>query len=108
MGELLQIGVERGGPTVHVTLTGELDLLTSRELRAVLADIHRGDQHQRLLLDLRELTFIDSTGLETVIRAEAACRRNGTKLTVVKGPPHVHRVFVIIGMDNHLELVDEP
>lgn len=83
-------------------------MVTAKEFRALLAELERdGRTPPHLVLDLRKLTFIDSTGLEAVIRTEARCRRQGTQLTVIKAPPQIHRVFVLTGIDTLVALVDE-
>src|SRR3954453_20653848 len=96
---------ERDG-LVHVSLRGELDLSTvgkvDDELQNVEASGPRG-----VLLDLSSLTFLDSTGLRCVVRADERARGEGRRLVVVKGPEAVQRVFEITRLEDRLEIVDD-
>ena len=60
------------------------------------------------MLDLRDLTFMDSTGLRVMVSADARARDDSRRLAVVQGPESVHRVFRITGLDDHLEMVESP
>jgi anti-anti-sigma factor len=60
-----------------------------------------------VLLDLSKLTFLDSTGLRCVVRADERAREEGRRLVVVKGPEAVQRVFEITRLQERLELVDD-
>jgi anti-sigma B factor antagonist len=76
--------------------TGELDIATAGRLeRALLDDRAPGD---RVVLDLAELEFIDSTGLRAIVRGAEAARRDGWELRLRPGPPAVQRVFEIAGV----------
>jgi anti-anti-sigma factor len=88
-------------------VSGELDLASAEELESSLHQLESG-QPDLLVLDLRELDFMDSTGLRTVIAADARARERGARLIVVRPPEEVDRVFRLTRMDQHLELVDEP
>jgi anti-anti-sigma factor len=51
---------------------------------------------------------MDSTGLRTVLAADARARERGARFVIVRGLEEVDRVFRLTRMDDHLELVDEP
>ena len=87
--------------------SGELDLSTAEELDTELKRAE-ASAPETLVLDLRELQFMDSTGLRIVLAADARARERGAKLVVVRAPDEVDRVFRLTRMDHHLELVDEP
>lgn len=59
------------------------------------------------MIDLSSLTFLDSTGLRTIVTADQRARRDGRRLVVRKGPATVHRVFTITRLDERLEMVDD-
>jgi anti-anti-sigma factor len=95
----------------HVTFTprGELDLATAPELEdKVLGAVRDGDK--AVVLDLRELTFMDSTGVRTIVSAHQVAEQTGHELRVVRPPRDsaVSRVIEISGIDDALGLVDEP
>lgn len=95
-----------GDGHLRVQVRGELDLSTSPELGEALGRaIEDGNS---VKLDLSGVTFIDSTGLNTLIRALSACEANGSALTLSPGlPPHVARVFEITGLDAVLPIAPE-
>jgi anti-anti-sigma factor len=96
---------ERDG-LVHVSLRGELDLSTVGKVDDELQSVERAGP-KIVLLDLSNLTFLDSTGLRCVVRADERAREDGRRLVVVKGPEAVQRVFEITRLDDRLELVDD-
>ena len=60
------------------------------------------------VLDMRELTFIDSSGLRAVVMAEQRVRAEGGRLIVVRGPARVNEVLEVTGVAQRIEVVDEP
>lgn len=90
-----------GGATL--TLTGELDMATLPQLEAAVAALRAGNGLGRVIVDLRELRFLDSMGLEFLIKLDAE-----TELILIRGPRPVHRLFDVMGMDSVLTIVDEP
>jgi anti-anti-sigma factor len=86
---------------------GELDLETAprldQELRAT-----RAAGAARVLLDLRELTFMDSTGLRLVIQWDRVAREQGFAFAIVPGPEVVQRVFRLTGMEDQLPVAEPP
>ncbi len=96
----------RAGTTVRLALRGELDLATAPLLDEALRAA--GEAARTVVLDLRGLSFLDSTGLRTVLQADARARSDGHDLLVVRGPHAVHRVFALAGVDGVVTLVDAP
>jgi len=103
----MQISTSRNGGAARVELKGEFDLGSAPDVERELSDLER-DGHHLIVLDLRELTFIDSTGLRSILAADARARREGRRVVVVPGPPTVHRVFRIALLDQRLEFVEDP
>lgn len=82
---------------VVLSLSGELDLQSAPELERELAAI-RSDRPRRLLLDLSQLEFMDSTGLAAIIRADQAAAADGISLRLRAGGPQVQRLFELTGV----------
>jgi anti-anti-sigma factor len=55
---------------------------------------------------MRELTFMDSSGLRSVVMADRRLRADGTRFVVVRGTERVNRVLDLTGVSERLELVD--
>jgi anti-sigma B factor antagonist len=63
---------------------------------------------QTFVLDMRGLTFIDSSGLRALIMADQRVRAGGGRFIVVRGSDRVNQVMEMTGVAQHIELVDEP
>jgi anti-anti-sigma factor len=90
-----------------LALRGELDARTATEARKrlLVVPLRPGD---RLVLDLRGTTFIDSTGIRLILQAREQALFHGADFAVARGPAAVMRVLELIGLDEQLDLVDEP
>jgi anti-anti-sigma factor len=97
--------IDREGGRVTVRPVGELDLATAPGLEA---EVERIEGAECVVFDLRELTFLDSTGLQVILRAEAAARRAGVEFAVVRGPRAVERLFSVMNLEQRLQVVGDP
>jgi anti-sigma B factor antagonist len=97
----------RAGDTRWVRPVGELDLDTEPQLEEALAAL-REQGARRLVLDLRKLTFMDSTGLRLVIRWDSAGKEQGFDFAIVPGPDVVQRVIRLTGMEDQLTFAEAP
>lgn len=89
----------------HVALRGELDLSTAAKVERELQRVEQSGI-KLVVLDLSELTFLDSTGLRLIVGADQRARESDRRLAVVKGPATVQRVFTITKLDDRLEMLD--
>jgi anti-sigma B factor antagonist len=105
--DLFSCDVGRNGSAAWVRPVGDLDLGTVHRVEAALAGL-RDEGCGNLVLDLRGLTFMDSTGLRLVIRWQAAAHEKGFEFAIVPGPEIVQRVFRLTGMETHLTVADPP
>ncbi len=93
-----------GFDSVWVRVAGELDLCSASLLEQALRGAER---HARMVvLDLRELTFMDSAGLHVIINATARIRQAGRRVVLVRGPAHVDRLFAVTRAAAVLEVGD--
>jgi len=102
----LDLQTERTEGCVHLALSGELDLASAPELLRALARVE-AERPGLILLDLRDLRFMDSTGLRTVVGADMRAREDGRRVAVVRGPEAVDRIFALTRIDERLEMLDE-
>jgi anti-sigma B factor antagonist len=77
---------------VRVVPCGELDIATTPQLERQLRELHEAG-FRRIVLDLRGLRFMDSTGLRLIMGQDALARADGHAFTLVAGPPAVQRIF---------------
>ena len=97
---------EQHGQTVLVKLSGELDISSAPKVEDELARLEP-DHPEVIVLDLRNLAFMDSTGLRLLIAADTRARQQDRRLTIIKGPEPVQRVFRITRLEERLEIVDD-
>jgi anti-anti-sigma factor len=81
---------------------GELDLSTAGELEGWLDDLRR--ERADVVVDLSELTFIDSAGIHTLMRAAEKARRSRTRLRFEPGGSTVMRAIELTGVAEALGL----
>jgi anti-sigma B factor antagonist len=81
---------------VRIAPVGELDLATVPELRDVVHEL-RVSGFDHLVLDLRGLCFLDSTGLRLLLELASAARADSHRLELIPGPPTVQRLFELSG-----------
>jgi len=89
-----------------VRLSGELDISTAAALERVLADFAVAGEPSRIVMDLRGLRFMDSTGLRLLVTADLRLRREGRELALIAGPEAVHRVFRLALLEERMTFVD--
>jgi anti-anti-sigma factor len=95
--------------TALVALRGELDLVTVSKVAEVLDGLElQADGVRHLVLDLRGLTFMDSSGIHELIKQNEFARSNRHNLAVVRGTPAIERVLEMTGVKDQLVLVDDP
>jgi anti-anti-sigma factor len=104
MTQTLTCATRHEGAVATVAVAGELDMSTVPELQGALAEALAGGP-DLVVLDLRELRFLDSSGLRAVLAADRTARTNGHDFAVIRGPRSVHQVFEITGMDKRLAIV---
>jgi anti-anti-sigma factor len=92
----------------YLTLRGELDLATAPELEQLVNA--RLDAGQEVVVDLRGLQFMDSSGIRVLVAAHARAARTGGRLVVVRpeAGSAVAKIVEVSGLDGELNIVDDP
>jgi anti-sigma B factor antagonist len=99
------VGVRHVGDTDVVSPAGEIDIATAPAVRDALAATVGG---RRLVLDLRGVQFMDTSGLQLLIEEQRRSRERGGAFAVVPGPARVQRLLDVAGLTSRLELVPAP
>jgi anti-anti-sigma factor len=76
---------------------GELDMATVEQVARPLREL-RAAGFREIVLDLSELSFIDSSGIRMLLGARDASLENGIGLKLLPGPPAVQRAFEVTGL----------
>jgi len=98
----LRVDVDANSDAVRLAFDGELDLATVGIAEEAM---QRMEEFETLVLDLRKLTFLDSSGLRLILMC---AERDTPRVFVVRGPAQVSRVFELTGAGERLNLVDDP
>jgi anti-sigma B factor antagonist len=98
----------RNGTVAVIAATGELDLSGAQILESELERLQADPALGTVVLDLRGLEFMDSSGLRLVVLADMRAREAGRRFVLVRGPETVHRVFEITRMSERLDFVSDP
>jgi anti-sigma B factor antagonist len=94
----------RGVATVK--FAGELDMATVPDAEDALRDALTAGCH-RIVIDLRELDFMDSTGITLLVRWDLGARNDGYNLALIPGGDHIQRLLALTGLDRHFTF-EEP
>ncbi|ADB51806.1 anti-sigma factor antagonist [Conexibacter woesei] len=106
-GAVLAIDVEREDGRTSLQLSGELDLQTTPQFRDRLADVE--PQDGTLVVDLRRLTFIDSSGIGELVGAHQRARRAHRRIVLVRTDgTAIDRTLHLTAVDKLFETVSDP
>ena len=86
-----------------LTLHGELDLASAYGFDRRLLELEER-QPTRIVVDLRDLTMIDSAGLARLVSAQRRARRGGWRLVLVRGGRAIQRVLSTTQLTEHFEI----
>ncbi len=89
-----------------VTPRGRLNAVSARRLKDVLAELVAGGT-VRIVVDLGETTFLDSSGLGALIAGLKSARQADGDLRVVRPTPAVRAVFELTNLDRVLQAGDD-
>jgi anti-sigma B factor antagonist len=104
----LEFETTRNGKVAVIAATGELDLSGAALLQVEIDRLAEDGELGGVVLDMRGLEFMDSSGLRLVVLADMQAREAGRRFALVRGDETVHRVFEITRMSDRLEFVDHP
>jgi anti-sigma B factor antagonist len=90
--------IDADGGVVAVAVSGEIDLFTAPELKAAIADAVDGGS-TRIVVDLTQTTFLDSTALGVLIGAVKRLRSSEGALSIVNTDATIAKTFEITGLD---------
>jgi anti-anti-sigma factor len=96
------------GSAAYLVLVGELDLSCADRFKATLQK-SIADGPEDVVIDLRSVTFVDSTGLALLLKADTIARAENLRLHVVRSPADIVKaVCEASGVDRLLPFCDEP
>jgi anti-anti-sigma factor len=96
-----------GMGAVSIRMRGALDLAHAYRFDDELRHAER-DASELLVLDLRELDFVDSAGMSRILAARRRARRQGRRLLLVRGSLAVQRFLQLAALTEHFDYVNAP
>jgi anti-sigma B factor antagonist len=102
----LELRVSEHPAGARVALAGDLDLATAPMLSEALERVERGEPDV-IVLDLREVTFMDSTGMSILLEAGKRAGEAGWELQIIRGSNQVDRLIAETGVEEFLTFVEE-
>ncbi len=103
--DVLALRTQDQGDHCLVSVSGELDIFTSPILERELLKVEANDSRP-LVVDLRQVTFMDLTGMRVLLAASGRSWANSNRLRVVRGPRTVQRIFEVTGTEAVLPFTD--
>jgi len=103
-GELIDIEVDAQNKIVVVRPRGDIDLSRAPAFRVKLGEAHR-HKPQRLIVDLAEVPYMDSSGVATLVEAMQQARKSGTRLVLCAMQTKVRSIFEIARLDTVFKIV---
>jgi anti-sigma B factor antagonist len=91
------ISAERDARKARLVLGGDLDMAARFQAEQALDDL-LSEPLEQLVVDLGEVTFVDSTGMGLVLEVNDRARSEGFRLRLLRGPKEVQRVFELAGV----------
>lgn len=103
--DILAIAARRQRDEYVIKVYGELDLSGVTRMSEAFAAALDSDA-RAIVLDLRELEFLDSTGVHAILMAERSAKERDRGFVIVRGPRQVQRIFEISGIAERLVFSD--
>jgi anti-sigma B factor antagonist len=103
--EPFRIDVEPARDSVRVAPVGELDIATVDKLRTEVERL-RDSGFTQMVLDLRGVRFLDSTGLRLILELDAGANETGRRLAIIRGSDVVQRIFEVTQVSERLHFVE--
>lgn len=88
-----------------IAVAGEIDLATVPELETAIDSVFGSDSHP-LVVDLRETSFMDSTGLKALVMANRRFDENGRRFAIAVGGGPVSRLLDLSGVETSIRVVE--
>jgi anti-anti-sigma factor len=102
----IEIETARQDGTYVIRLRGEFDLGSCETVDEALRAAEESDA-ERIVLDVDELRFIDSSGLQVILRAQRRSNSSGRRLRITRGTGHVADMFRLTALDMTLPFPEE-
>lgn len=97
----MEINIKRDGTCSIVYITGDIDLYSSPQLRETVLDLFQKREQQKVILNLTDVPYIDSSGIASLVEGLQEAKRLSARLILVglnDGPRHVLELTRLLGV----------
>jgi anti-sigma B factor antagonist len=101
---LLNIDTHAEGNTLKVTLAGEFDMGSVADFRRAIEE--EAEPWTRAVLDMHDVVFMDSSGLQELLRLNNRARERGHEVALVRVSVPVRRLLELTGLESHFTIAD--
>ncbi|MFD0683687.1 STAS domain-containing protein [Actinomadura fibrosa] len=85
-----------------VRVQGDIDVVSRARFEETLFEV--AGTARIMIVDMRQVTFCDSTGLNAIVAANRRAVQHGAHVALIALPPRVERVFRITGIDKFVPI----
>jgi anti-sigma B factor antagonist len=96
----LDFDVKKTGGNVVMAIKGEIDLYSVKQLKENVANVMEDEKQAKIIMDLEQVKYIDSTGLGILIGIRRRCMEKGGELVLVFNSDRIKNLFTITGLQN--------
>ena len=104
----LKVSTRSQGGCVVMSLGGEIDLYTAPRLHGELFTLLSGDGPVQVVVDMSEVDFCDSTGMNVLLAAHRRAREQGGDLELAAPRPAVRKILQVTGLESVFTVLDDP
>lgn len=104
--DALQLSTQQQNDTVTVALSGDLDIATIGELRSFVAEALASGQPCFLVIDVTELSFIDATGLGTLIAIHQLAERQNVEMRLAGARRDLLKLLNITRLEHRFTMIE--
>ena len=101
---LLNIHTEAHGDTLEVTLSGDFDMGSVASFRSAVDETP--EPWKRAVIDMHDLVFMDSSGLQELVRLNNRAREQNRELVLARPSVPVVRLLELTGLTSHFTIAD--
>ena len=99
---LLTIDTQIDGDTLEVTLSGEFDMGSVAKFREAVED--EAVPWRRAVIDMSDVVFMDSSGLQELVRVDNKARERGLEVVIARPSVPVTRLLELTGLETHFNI----
>lgn len=94
------------GESLRAVLEGEIDFATASSMQAKVTAAREREQSSRLIMDLSRVTFMDSSGLRSILQLQRECSDADGGLVLCGPTAEVRKILTLTGLDQHLQIAE--